>query len=158
MSLQDYVNRKYDYLALQNVRPAGNSKLGLELFNSQANGQLCVGIQKLSQRWLLEFFTALGSMPGKPDRGSTFMPDVQSGQLLNALNVATAFEAASIGIRRNLQNEEYDDMPPDERFDSADILSIAILPGYLELSVQLNSRAGSSREIILPVATIPVTS
>jgi hypothetical protein len=45
MSLQDYAQRKYDYLGLRNVNPAKEAKLGLELFNTASNGQICVGVQ-----------------------------------------------------------------------------------------------------------------
>lgn len=155
MSLQDYANRKYDYLALQNVKTIGNANLGLELFNGQNNGKICAGIQKLSQRWLLEFMTEYGSMPGRPERGTGFMTGVRQGRIRNALTVESAFELASMLIRRNLQAEEYVGMPDDERFDSTELLSVAILPGYLQMRVKINSLAGDSREVILPVATIP---
>lgn len=158
MSLQDYVNRKYDYLSLQNIKPIGDAKLGLELFNKENNGKICVGIQKLSQRWLLEFMTEYGSMLGAPDRGSSFMTAVRQGRIQNALTAAAAFEAAAMTIRRNLQNEEYADMPDDERFNNAELLSVAILPGYLQLRVKINSVAGDVREVILPVSTIPTNT
>jgi hypothetical protein len=158
MSLQDYVNRKYDYLALRDVKQNGVARLGLELFNPQTAGELCVGIQKLSQRWLLEFLTETGSMAGRPERGSSFMRAVRLGQLRSALAVTTEFESASINIRQNLQNEEYDDMPADERFFGTELLAVAILPGYLELRVKINSLAGDTRNIILPVATLPITT
>jgi len=158
MSLQDYVNRRYDYLAVRNVKKIGNAKLGLELFNAQTSGEICTGIQKLSQRWLLEFLTELGSMPGLPDRGASFMTAARQGRILNSLTAASAFESASIGVRRNLQNEEALDTPDDERFASAELVSAAILPGYLQLQVKINSIAGDSREIILPISVLPTNT
>lgn len=155
MSLQDYVNRKYDYLALQNVQAIGDAKLALELFTEQNNGKVCVGVQKLSQRWLLEFMTELGSMLGRPNRGAGFMTAVRQGRIKNVLAAKSAFETASINIRQNLQNEEYVDMPEDEKFLNAQLLSVAILPGYMQLRIQINSVAGDAREVILPVSTLP---
>lgn len=155
MSLQDYVNRKYDYLALQNTKKIGEAKLGLELFTLQNNGQICTGIQKLSQRWLLEFMTEYGSMPGRPTRGSGFMTAVRQGRIQNTLAATSEFETAAILVRQNLQNEEYEDMPADERFTSTELVAVAILPGYLQLRVKINSAAGDSREVILPVSTLP---
>jgi hypothetical protein len=155
MSLQAYANRKYDYLALRDVKNIVNARLGLELFNSRDNGQICTGIQKLSQRWLLEFMTEAGSMPGRPDRGSGFMTAARQGRILNALGATAAFESAAIAIRRNLQNEETPEMPDDERFLSTELLAVAILPGYLQLRVKINSLAGNNREIILPVSVLP---
>jgi hypothetical protein len=69
MALIDYARRKYDFLSLQNVNTARETKLGLALYSEDTAGKLCVGIQKLAQRWLLEFLTEIGSMPGLPTRG-----------------------------------------------------------------------------------------
>jgi hypothetical protein len=46
-------------------------------------------------------------------------------------------------------------MPDDERFDDAELLSVAILPGYLNMRVMITSIAGDERVVILPVATLP---
>lgn len=156
MSLQNYINRKYDYLALQGANASREVKLGLELVNAETNGQICVGIQKLSQRWLLELMTEVGSMVGRPDRGTTFMRAVRQGKITNTMAAIAEFELATISVRRNLQNEEYADMPDDERYASAELLNISVLPGYMNLQVQINSVAGSSREIILPISTLPI--
>jgi len=157
MSLIDYVNRKYDYLSFQNVRPAGDAKLGLELFNSKSNGQICVGVQKLSQRWLLEFMTELGSMPGLPERGTNFVSAVRRGLINNAVAAASAFTIESMLVQRNLQNEEYEDMPDDERLSGAELLSVSFLPSYLRMGIKINSIAGTAREVILPISTLPTS-
>ena len=155
MSLADYANRKYDFLAFQNVNTARESKLGLELYNEDTAGKLCVGIQKLAQRWALEFLTEKGSMPGLPNRGSDFMTLVRQGKLRTQLDVAQSFYAAAIRVRATLRAEEYDGMPDDERFSDADLVSVAILPGYLNLRVMIISNAGDERAIILPIETMP---
>lgn len=155
MSLQDYAQRKYDYLGLRNVNPAKEAKLGLELFNTASNGQICVGVQKLAQRWLLEFMTELGSMPGLPERGCEFMTYVRQGRLRTQIEVQALFSAAELDVRRNLQREEYAGMPDDERLIDAELLSSAILPGYLQIRVKINNVLGDTREIIVPVSTLP---
>jgi len=155
MSLQDYATRKYDYLALRNVDTTEKAKLGLELFTQEDSGQICTGIQKLAQRWLLEFLTETGSILAAPDRGCDFMIGVRQGRLRTVLNVRTTFSAADLDIRRNLRNEEYADMPDDERFGSAELTSATILAGFMRLDVKINSVAGTSRAIIVPVATLP---
>lgn len=155
MSLQDYAKRKYDYLAFRNVKKLGEAKLGLELFNKNDNGQICTGIQKLSQRWALEFLTEEGSMPGKPNRGADFMTIVRQGRLQSTPEIYGYFATASLTIKRNLRDEEYADMPADEKFSDATLLSVSFLPGYLSLSVLITSMAGDEREIILPIATLP---
>jgi len=155
MSLQDYVTRKYDYLAFRNVDPVKNVKLDMELFTPSSSGEICVGVQKLAQRWVLEFFTETGSILADPTRGCDFMTAVRQGRLRTDLNVRTTFSAADLDIRRNLKNEEYADMPADEQFGSVELLSTAILAGFLRLNVKINSVAGTSRQVIIPVATLP---
>ena len=94
-------------------------------------------------------------MPGLPLRGSAFMTLVRRGALRTQADVISAFNTADMYISRNLINEEYDAMPNDERFFSAELTSVAILPGYMNLHVMITSRAGDSRAVILPVETLP---
>jgi hypothetical protein len=155
MSLADYANRKYDFLAFQNVNTTKESKLGLALYSEDTSGKLCVGIQKLAQRWALEFLTEKGSMPGLSARGCEFMTLVRQGRLRTQLDVAQSFYASAIRIRSTLRAEEYDGMPDDERFSDAELVSVAILPGYLNLRIMIMSNAGDERAIILPVETLP---
>ena len=155
MALQDYADRKYDYLAFRGVSVDGDTKLGLALYSEDTSGQICTGIQKLAQRWALEFLTEQGSMPGKPERGCDFMTLVRQGRLRTQFDVISAFNTANLFVTRNLRNEETDAMPADERFATAEILSVAVLPGYVNLRVMISSRAGEARAVILPISTLP---
>lgn len=155
MSLADYASRKYDYLAFRNVTAQGDAQLGLALYDTDTSGQICTGIQKLAQRWALEFLTEIGTMTGLPNRGSDFMSLMRRGVLRDQSDVLAAFATTNLFITRNLRNEEYAGMPDDERFDTADLTSVAIFPGYMKLTVMISSRAGDSRAVILPVETLP---
>ena len=153
MAITDYIGRQYDYLALRTN--SGGGQVGLELFNAQTAGEICVGIQKLSQRWALEFLTIRGSLPFLPTRGSDFMATARAGSINSALSAFTAFAQASIGVAQNLRNEETDDMPPDERYGDAELLSVSFLPGYLNMTIGISSLSGATRKLILPIATLP---
>jgi len=155
MSIADYANRKYDFLALRDVKPTGDSQLGFALFSAEAAGQIAVGVQKLTQRWLLEFLTERGSMPALPARGTDFMADVRSGRLRSSVDVQAAFSFASFTARTNLSREEDDTWPDDERIGVALLSSVAFLPGYANIRVVILSRAGTARDIILPISTLP---
>jgi hypothetical protein len=155
MSLADYANRKYDFLALQREDSPQRGRLELVLYSEDNSGKICAGIQKLTQRWLLEFLTEKGSMPGLPTRGADFMRFVRQGTLRTQLSVTQAFYAANMRIRVTLQEEEYDGMPDDERLSDAALLSVGLLPGYMNLGIAITSLAGDSREILVPVATLP---
>lgn len=167
MSLQDYATRRYDYLALQNIKEKGDNLLALELFNSETSGKICVGVQKLAQRWLLEFLTEIGSMPGAPERGCAFMREARRGGFRAFFEVAAAFASADLDIRRQLTAEEYPEMPLDEKFGSAELLTAAVLPSidvnqksgttavYLNMRVKITSAAGTDYAVIFPVETLP---
>lgn len=155
MSAQDYKNRKYDFLAFQNVAPGIERQLGLALYSEDTSGKICVGIQKLAQRWVLEFLTETGSLRGRPNRGSSFMTTLRLRNLRTAQDIIFAFQAANLEIERQLKNEEYDGMPADERFQTAVLRDVTFYPGYLSLNVMIESAAGESRAAILPIETLP---
>jgi hypothetical protein len=157
MAVADYANRKYDFLALQNVKSTGESQLGLLLFADDGTSQICAGVQKLAQRWLLEFLTEKGSMPGLPARGTDFMTLVRAGKLRTEAAVIVAFNFAAYTTRVNLNKEEDATWPDDERLADAALLSISFLPGYANIKVAIFSRAGASRSVIMPIATLPQT-
>ena len=155
MALADYANRKYDYLALRNVQPTGEARLGLELFNEKDSGQIAVGVQKLAQRWLLEFLTDRGSMPGLPERGTNFMRSIRRGNARNSGDLRVLFALGAFAAAVNLRAEEDDTWPPDERFSQATLLNVSFTPGYANLRIAISSAAGSSRSIILPISILP---
>lgn len=154
MSVAQYAGRRYDILALQGAKPRGDTLLRQELFNDTSYGEICTGIQKLAQRFVMEFLTIKGSMPFDPLRGCRFMRDFYAGRLRTEGQIVTAFAFAELEISQNLRNEETSDMPDDERYDYAELLGIAILPNRLRINIGLVSLAGATREMILPLAHI----
>jgi hypothetical protein len=155
MSLADYVTRKYDFLAFQNPTALKEQQLDMQLFSDKSSGQICVGAQKLAQRWTLELLTEIGSMPGRPARGCSFMSFLRAGRVRTRLDVVQSFYDAALRIRTTLQAEEYTDMPDDERLDDVELLDVTFLPGYLNIKVNVLSVAGSNRALILPIETLP---
>ena len=106
-------------------------------------------------------------MPGLPSRGCDFMPIAQTSGFRTRLTVSTTFSSSEMTIRRNLAAEEYEGMPDDERIASAELLSFTVIPDatvsrnsgttavYLNMSVKINSVAGTNHTVILPVETLP---
>lgn len=154
MSVQDYKNRKYDFLAFRNVAPGKERLLGLALYSEDSSGQICVGIQKLAQRWMLEFLTEIGSLRGLPERGSSFLAALRLRNLRTTQDIVFAFQAANLEIERQLKNEEYDGMPDDEKFRTATLRNVTFYPGYLSLNVMIESVAGDARAAIVPINTL----
>jgi hypothetical protein len=150
-----YAGRTFDVLAFQGAKATGDTLLVNALATSvNDSGEICTGVQKLAQRWLIEFLTIQGTLAYLPTRGCEFMFLVQTGQLRTTLDAEQAFYLAASQVKTNLQAEELGTEPDDERFDSVNLISIVVTGDKLTLYTQINSLAGTSRSVILP---IPVT-
>jgi len=150
MSVADYRGRRYDVMAFRGVQLRGDAKLSPALAGPDF-GEICVGIQKLSQRFLIEFLTIAGSIPYDPERGTRFMREFYRGNFRSEVNIQTIFAFSELEAGINLRREETEDMPRDERYDYASLLNIAILPELVQLSIGVVSLAGTSRKVILPL-------
>ena len=152
-------DRKYDVLALgtrpDSIRTYPDSDAAA-LFTSSDNGAVCAGAQKLAQRWALEFLTIRGSMGFHlSERGSDFVAWARSGLIRTELDVQAYFGFAATQVKTQLLNEDAEDDPADERIDNAELTRIVISNTHMALSITLTTQAGTSREIILPVAATP---
>jgi len=151
-TILDYQGRRYDLLGF---RPDGRGPLLQSLFDEQSTGEIITGIGKLSQRFLLELMTDVGSMKFLPTRGTTFLQSIRQGKLQTEEDVLAEFNFAVADIRRNLADEDPTDTPDDERFSDAQVEAITIAAGQLQMTIALTSRAGESRQIILPIKILP---
>ena len=92
----DYLNRRFDVLALQGAQSRGEVLLNQSIFSTGNSGQICTGVQKLAQRWALEFLTIRGSMPfHMSERGSDFMTWLRHGRIRTEFDVTSYFNFAA---------------------------------------------------------------
>jgi hypothetical protein len=147
----DYVGRTSDVAAFDGIQPVGEVLLIAQLAAPEHSGKIVTGIQKLVQRFLLELLTEQDSMPYLPERGCLFLYEARAGYWQTQLDVQGAFARALSQIRRNLQNDETDADPDDERFGAAQLQAVSLEAGSASLSVALSSLAGSARPVILPI-------
>lgn len=153
MNVIPYVGRQYDVLAFHGE---GRAPVEQVLFNQSSAGQICTGITMLAQRWLLEFLTKKESMGFHlSDRGTDFMASIQSGLVSTVPEVISAFNFAALEVQRNLRQEEDEDMPDDERLAGVELGTVEIGDGWISLAVTINSLAGESRSVIVPVSVLP---
>lgn len=152
----DYLNRRFDVLALQGAQPRGEVLLNQSIFSTGNSGQICTGVQKLAQRWALEFLTIRGSMPfHMSERGSDFMTWLRHGRIRTEFDVTSYFNFAAQQVKTNLLNEETEDMNPEDRFLQASLLQIGLGNNTLQLYVNVVSLAEDTRQIILPIGITP---
>lgn len=152
IDLTDYIGRTYDVMAFAGPQAIGEKLLDQRLFGGNSGeGTICTGIQMLAQRFLLEFLTPQGSMRYLPSRGSRFMQFLREGRIQSEIDAFSVFSFALGDVQSNLLAEESDTDPADERFQGAELLSVTFAPGFLSLKIQVTSRAGDTRKVILPV-------
>lgn len=149
---QDYVGRRVDVLVFQD---SGHGALRLQdLFGFDEMGRVCAGVQKVAQRWLIQLLTPIGSKAYSED-GTNLIPDIRSGRIRTDSDAMLSFQLANLRAIRRVQASEEDGDPDDERLSSTELKGLAIAEDRIELRVQLTTRAGGSRELLVPLSVAP---
>jgi hypothetical protein len=146
----DYIGRKIDVLAWRGGKATGVVRLEQSLADQDSSGEICTGIQKLAQRFLIELLTEVGTIRYAPGRGTEFLRRVRQGFVRTEADLRAVFALAELAARTNLTAEEDDDDPPDERYRSAALAGVLIAPQQVTMTVQLKSRAEVA-EFIVPL-------
>lgn len=153
----DYVGREFDLLAFQGAEPVGDVLLSQTIFSAADMGEVCTGVQKLAQRWLLHLLTKRGSMRYNQVDGTDFITDARSGRWQSEEDILESYEFAAADVAAYMLAEEDDNMNDEDRFESAELLQLALLPNNsVSLTIKINSLAGNSRKVILPIALSPI--
>jgi hypothetical protein len=150
-----YTGRTYDVSAFRGQQAAGAIRLDASLAGPGDSGEAITGTLKVAQWFLIEFLTALGSLPYDPSRGTSFVPSLISGALQTETDVFVAFSFAVGNLTVLAAQLEPETAPLDEQFATAVLNSVLITPGVVQLSITLTTMAGASRAIILPIAMLP---
>lgn len=149
----DYTGRTVDVLIFQGVKATGKQRV--ETGFGEA-GEVCTGIQKVAQTWLVLFMTDRGSVVNKPTRGSSFFPAVRQGRIQVEEDIPAEFALAAEQVRQTMELDAVEYTPPleaDERLDTAELLDFDLFKelSYLRLKVRIRSLAGDERTVFLPV-------
>jgi hypothetical protein len=151
MAISDYAGRTVDLLAFQGVDGPSYIPLQQALTKPGQPGEVCTGLQKLAQRFLLELLTRQGTILYMPDRGCDFLTELD-GNVRSVTDISGAFERALTDITTNLTSEETPDDPTDEQFSEAILNEVRIDEDRISLDITLVSEAGSNQRLILPMA------
>jgi hypothetical protein len=147
----NYSGRFVDLLIFQNSAPVGETKITLGF---GVAGEVTTGIQKLVQSFALLFLTEQGSVLYAPTLGSEFVTAMRQGLIRDESDVESNFALAVESVRQTLDlAADEEDLPEDETFESAELQSFSLdkASSTLTLVVKVNSAAGSSRELFLPL-------
>ena len=154
----NYSGRLVDVLAFDGTFSDKQFELDQSIYSkTKPSGQVCAGIQKLVQRWLIEFLTPLGSIPYLQSRGTSFLNTVRSGKIRSELDATLAFNLARDQVAFNLiQEDKAGTYPDDEKYGSVDLIGVKVVLGdKLTVSLRINSIAGASRVFVIPVSVVP---
>ena len=148
----DYLGRTIDVSAFHGVDLDRERLLRQTLAEEGSGGLIVTGIQKLAQRFVIEFLTDRGSLKYLPERGGTLLQAARGGALRTEIDVFTQFELSLGYMESVLLAEEKETDPDDERYLAANLTSIAFTLDHIKLYISLVSRAETTREIILPIS------
>lgn len=149
----DYTGRTVDLSMFASLPASPEVPVPLLLANPPQN---IAGILKAVQRWVKLFLTRRGTAVADAQEGCTFMTQLLKGQLQSDTDVAGAFNAAVDEI--DVYTREQDLVLGLSRPDDEILTAVVLLPGWqldkdsLKLRIGFTSKAGSSRQITVPVS------
>ena len=150
-TVQEYQGRTIDALAFDGAVPAGEVQLTQALVLPGQSGAVTTGIQKLVQRFVIELLTESASLTYQSKRGTTFITAFRAGIIRTSADIFSQYAVAELDARQNLQAEESNTDPSDERYRSAKLLSAVLSGDTAQLTIRVLSVAGESREVIFPL-------
>jgi hypothetical protein len=140
----------YDLNMIQGLVPAGMTQVTLGL----GTGQAVTGVQKLVQQVWLLLLTEQGSVFADPAAGTEFFTLARTGRLATDADVTLNFRLAADTILTYLTTNTPAAAPLDEQLTSLTLVSFALLPGQLSLTVLVTAASGNARQVVLPVNVV----
>jgi hypothetical protein len=156
-TLSDYIGRRVDMVCFQLLRTplAGRDQaLVQELVRPADGGSVVAGVQKLAQKVLMTFLLKRGSKKYRPDDGCDFMTAAARNLWRTTADVEQSFYSARLDVRRQIEEEETDDDPDDERYGDVVLLGLTLSATRVTLRVQVVSAAGTEFTFLTPI-TVP---
>ena len=133
-TLVDYVGRTVDIAAFKGWKEDSHVEVTQALVLPGKSGELIAGIEKLVQRFAIELLTESATLTYLPERGTEFITAARIGYWRTTGDVQNSFNLALVSLTENLQIEESETDPDDERFDSAELLSVSLFGDSVTMS------------------------
>lgn len=146
----DYTGRTVDLFIAQGAQTSGNRLISLAL-NGDNGGKITTGIQKAAQTFMLLLLTNKGSRPHDTNFGTRFIGTLLTSNADDS-QLQLAFKDAVEDILDQQSVYLDPDASDDEVISNIELLSIATpSPDVINLTVQLITATGESRDIVVPV-------
>ncbi len=151
----DYSGRSVDLLIFQNTKPKLEQKITLGF---GVGGFVTTGVQKMAQTFSIHFLSEVGSVPLKPDFGTSFLTAIRIGRVLDESSLQSEFVLAVQRVKRAMAlTAEQESWPDDETLDSVKLLRFNLdkATATLALWIELTSNAGQNHNLYLPLSVAP---
>jgi hypothetical protein len=116
------------------------------------------GSEKMVQRYLTLFFTAKGSVPGRPEVGTRLAAQMLSGNVPGVAAVVTSFASDNINVIQTMRQDDnsgFGEQPADEQIAYVALLDVSREQDRVLLRLRAVSAAHNDIDFQLQ---IPVTS
>lgn len=151
MFTSNYADRQVDVLCLQSESADGRGQLQLRLALPGSGGLVVAGIRRILQLLLIELLTERGSMRYLPDRGTNFLSSLRSSNIASPVELRAAVARELATAAANLKQREQESDPPDEKLKQIVILAASLQATTASVTLAVESEAGVSREIVIPL-------
>ena len=113
--------------------------------------QFCTGVQKLVQRYMISFLTALGSQEDFPTFGTSFLLRLNQGGVTTS-DIQHLFNFANMSVGKTFKDyDKLNTVPLDEQLYSASLVSVNVTASSVSLSIKLVCMAGETVDFVLPL-------
>jgi len=153
IDLTPYIGRTIDVLAFRGAQAAGETLLKQSLADSESTGEICTGVQKLAQRFLIALLTEKASAKYAAAEGTNLIRDLRQGRIRSEIDMRASFALAEQQARERLMNEEQETDPTDERYRKAELTTLTLSPGSANLTIALSSQSAAVT-FVVPLAIV----
>ena len=147
----DYTGRTVDLFIMQGAQATGVREITTSL-DANNGGKVIAGVQKAAQTFMVIFLTNKGSRQHDPEFGTRFMATICSRNM-NASLMPIIFRDAAEDVLDQQERYRATTDADDEVISAIELLTFTVAsPTNMSLTVQITTRAGTTRTVILPVS------
>lgn len=143
----DYTGRQVDISIFPEMQTAG-VLVDAEFSN---NTKAIAGAAMVAQNFTRILLTPFGHYKSDPLLGSNFFSVLTTRNMQFASDLSLSFLLESARTLRYMNSILTDDVPDDERIKSATMLSASVNGTNVEMTIQIETVAGTSITFLLPV-------
>lgn len=147
----NYAGRHVDLFIMQGAQTTGMRRITAGL-GGDTGGKITAGAQKAAQSFLIMFLTEKGSRQHDKEFGTRFLTTIRMSNMNDSL-MPIVFRDAAEDVLDQQERYRTNDQQDDEIISALDLLTF-VVPNSSEMSltVQITTRAGAARTVILPVS------